>query len=250
MQKYGQHFLKNTGVADKIIEAVKENLRGEIVEIGPGKGFITERLLQLKPNLKVVEIDPEMAQYLQKNFPAKLDIINQDFLKFDLTTLGNGPVTFVSNLPYIDAAEILLKVLESPNFESAVFMFQREQAQRILAQTNAQGYGPLSILAQALAEVKSVCRVSKGSFNPPPKVESEVLLFTKQHSAGPQYFKLKNFTRKAFAYKRKTIYNSLLLSHIDGEKAQAALAELKLSSKLRPEEIDKITYSLLANIIE
>ena len=248
MQKYGQHFLANAGVADKIISAVKDNLFAALVEIGPGKGFLTARLRGLAPRFAAVEIDPEMVSYLKQNF-KNIEIINKDFLSFDLSSLPREKTTFVSNLPYIDAAEILLKTLEYEYFESAVFMFQREQAARILAKPKTTPYGPLSVLAQTLADVKSLFRVSAGSFNPPPKVESEVLLFKKKADADKDYFKLKELVKKAFAYKRKNIFNSLLLGGVDGEILFARLKELKIPVSARAEELDKTDYQNLIDIL-
>lgn len=238
--KYGQHFLKNTGVADKIVEAARGVMAGQLVEIGPGKGFITERLMALTPRLKVIEIDEEMAAYLTKTFGRKIEITNEDFLSFDMRRLAPAPTTFVSNLPYIDAAQILLKALEWPYFQSAVFMFQREQAERILASAGAKNYGPLSILSQSLALVKSITRVSPGSFNPPPKVESQVLSFTRINSADAKYFRMKDIVKKAFAYKRKSIYNSLLLSGAD----EAVLNKFKADGR-RAQELPIQEYQSL-----
>ncbi len=113
MRKYGQHFLVNKGIIDKITDAVIDNMEGSLVEIGPGKGAITTALLERGVNnFTLIEIDPEMADYLKNNLPeyAEVEIKNNDFLKEDLSFLPESPVTFVSNLPYIDAAEILLFV--------------------------------------------------------------------------------------------------------------------------------------------
>lgn len=241
MQKYGQHFLKNEGVAEKIIvsaaAALAQTPSAELIEIGPGKGFITSRLLALRPQFTVVEIDPEMVACLNANFKG-LEIINKDFLEFDLSSLPPRPVVFVSNLPYIDAAEILLKVLEYPHTAAAVFMFQKEQAERIYAAVGTPQYGPLSLAAQYLAEIKKVCRVSKGSFNPPPKVESEVLLLTKKAPADETYFKFKNLTRRAFAYKRKTLQNALALGGLE--------IKTNLPPAVRPSQITLEEYKKLA----
>lgn len=136
MQKYGQHFLINENVINQIIDAALLLKSENLVEIGPGKGALTARLIDRGcRNFTVVEIDPEMEIYLRKNLPesAGVKILRQNFLQADLETLAPRPTLFVSNLPYIDAADILDKVLSCPHFQSAVFMFQKEQAQRIRA---------------------------------------------------------------------------------------------------------------------
>lgn len=106
----------------------------------------------------------------RKRHPAK-------FLSFELASLPAVPTAFVSNLPYIDAADILDKVLAWPHFFSAVFMFQKEQAQRIRAHAGEDFYGPLSVFSQLRAHISPICKVGRGCFNPPPKVESAVLAF-------------------------------------------------------------------------
>ncbi len=215
MQKYGQHFLVNKGIIDKITDAAVDNMQPNTVEIGPGKGAITRALLERGLNdFTLIEIDPEMISYLNDNLPAyaQVKIINKDFLKVTDAELPQGDTLFVSNLPYIDAADILYKTLLNPHFKAAVYMFQREQAQRIMAKPESKSYGPLSIIVQAQAEILPVCRVSPGSFCPPPKVDSEVLLFKpRQQDLFINAEHRKNFidlVKSAFAYRRKTILNA------------------------------------------
>ena len=173
MQKYGQHFLINESVITQIVDAALLLRAENLMEIGPGKGALTHALAARgQRDFLAVEIDPEMVQTLQRNLPqeANVKIVQQDFLSFDLKKIPQGPTEFVSNLPYIDAAEILNKVLSWPYFKTAVFMFQKEQAQKITALPGDEFYGPLSILTQLRARVSLVCNVGRGSFNPPPKV--------------------------------------------------------------------------------
>lgn len=254
MRKYGQHFLVNKGIIDKITDAVIDNMEGALVEIGPGKGAITTALLERGVNnFTLIEIDPEMADYLKNNLPkyAEVEIKNNDFLKEDLSFLPEGPVTFVSNLPYIDAAEILLKVLSAPGLHAAVFMFQREQAQRLTAKPESKHYGPLSVLFQASASARSICRVSPGSFNPPPKVDSEVLLIMPK---GQIEFKSakhkKDFTelvKSVFAYRRKTVLNALCeVFKKDKDLLGAALQKAGVKISARAEELSPRKYADLA----
>ena len=258
MRKYGQHFLVNKGIIDKITDTVIENTESYLVEIGPGKGAITQALLERGINdFALVEIDPDMVNYLKENLPsyARLSIINADFLKDDLSWLPKSPVTFVSNLPYIDAADILLKVLSLPNFRSAVFMFQREQAQRLSAKAESKHYGPLSVIFQASASCRSVCRVSPGSFNPPPKVDSEVLLIWPDGQITFKNQKHKeDFTalvKAVFAYRRKTVLNALCEAYKKDKELLAKIlqrAGVKVSS--RAEELTPRKYADLAAALE
>lgn len=259
MQKYGQHFLVNKGIINKIIDTVIDNLDGTLVEIGPGRGALTLSLLEHGiENFTAIEIDPLMIDNLKQNIPdwANVKIIQGNFVTLDLGFLAKEKkLNFVSNLPYIDAAQILLKVIELDNFSSAVFMFQREQAQKLYALPESKHYGALSVLFQALAQCRPVCRVSPGSFNPPPKVESEVLFITPR----PQHFfanemhyqNFKETVKTAFSYRRKTVLNALVEKY---KKDKTALAKILVSSGLkvssRAEEVPAKNYSLLAKNLE
>jgi len=258
MQKYGQHFLVNKGVIDKIIDAVVHNARGSLVEIGPGKGALTAAMLERGLNdLTLVEIDPKMVAHLKQNLPpyARYNLIESDFLKLDINCLPPGDKTFISNLPYIDAAEILLKVLSIPGFSGAVFMFQREQAQRLIAKPESKHYGALSAIFQAFASARSICRVSPGSFSPPPKVDSEVLLIT---PIAQKFFindkhkeNFKTVVKTAFAYRRKTVLNAVAEVH---GKNKAGIAKLLNTSGIkisaRAEELSPAKYAELAKNAE
>jgi len=244
-QKYGQNFLINRGVIDKICGAAAALSRGKIlVEIGPGRGALTAGLVERGvKNLRLVEIDAEMVKILRASLPP-VQIFEADFLDFDLSLLPRGEKFFVGNLPYISAAEILDKVLDAPEFSGAVFMFQREMAQRITAACGDKFYGPLSLTAQARAGVKSLCRVSPGSFNPPPKVESEVLIFTPERKVPPENFEaFRKIINAAFAHKRKNILNSLSESlGVEKAAAAAALERAGISPSLRAQEVSLELY--------
>ena len=252
MRKYGQHFLINRGVIEKITDAAAALSAGKtVVEIGPGKGALTSALIEKGvKNLTLVEIDPQMIVPLSANMPDGVKIINEDFLKFDLNSLPAGKTFFVSNLPYIDAAEILAKVLDYKYFDGAIFMFQREQAQRITAAVSTPYYGPLSLLSQSKAEIKSLVRVSKGSFNPPPKVESEVLVFTKLKTpAVPTVFE--KTVKAAFAYKRKNILNSLSESFgIEKNILTPLLEKSGISPTARAQDVSLNNFLTLSKILK
>ena len=259
MQKYGQHFLVNKGIINKIVDTAIDNFSGTLVEIGPGGGALTMPLIERGiTNFTVIEIDPLMTAKLKQILPvwAGVKIIQGNFLDLDLAFLaGEKQLNFISNLPYIDAAQILLKVLELDNFTSAVFMFQREQAQKLYALPESKHYGALSVLFQALAQSRPICRVSPGSFNPPPKVESEVLFITprpqKLFTSKTHYQNFKETVKTAFSYRRKTVLNALVEKY---KKDKTALAKILVSSGLkvssRAEEVPAKNYALLAKNLE
>lgn len=249
MRKYGQHFLINERVIDAIAAAVSPGV-GDVVEIGPGRGALTEKLLARGiAHFTAVEIDPEMCAYLAGRFPS-LDgrLVQADFLQFELDKLPARPTFFVSNLPYIDAAAILDKVLAWPHFAGAVFMFQKEQAQRILARAGQAGYGPLSILTQVRARAELLCKVGRACFNPPPKVESAVLTFEKiPWQVSPEkYAQFAQLIKAAFLHRRKTLFNSLSLSGYPKDKLSAAFLRAGIPEKIRPEQMEISAYLRLS----
>ena len=254
MQKYGQHFLVNQGIIDKITEALINNLTGSLIEVGPGKGALTFNLLNKGVNnLTLVEIDPKMSEFLKQNLPAwaEYKLIEKDFLTLTEDDLPSGEKTFISNLPYIDAAQILLKVLDMSGFAGAVFMFQREQARKFFAAPETKLYGPLSIMVQARATVQSVCRVSPGSFNPPPKVDSEVVLIKpKEKTFFASAEHKKNFdelVKCAFIYRRKTILNALSeVYKKNKDDLIKILAKSNIKVSARAEELSPRHYADLA----
>ena len=256
MQKYGQHFLINEGVINQIVDAALLLRAENLVEIGPGKGALTQRLIARgQKNFTLVEIDPEMVSYLQTHLPKEADvkITQQNFLEFDLSLLPSVPTEFVSNLPYIDAADILDKVLAWPHFFSAVFMFQKEQALRIRAKAGEEFYGPLSVFSQLRARISPICKVGRGSFNPPPKVESAVLAFERLKEpvfpSEDEWKKFKKLVLSAFAHKRKTAFNSLTLCGYPKEAVSEALAKLNLLPTVRAEQINPQTYVQLNKLL-
>ena len=248
MQKYGQHFLIDPNIITQIVDAVLLLRTENLVEIGPGKGALTRALLARGvKNLTAVEIDPEMVLYLQKNLPpqAGINIIQSNFLKFDLSRLCPGPTTFVSNLPYIDAAEILDKVLAWEHFKTAVFMFQKEQAQKIRAKTGDELYGPLSIFSQLRARISPICKVGRGCFAPPPKVESAVLAFEKIATPEVSWRQLERVVKAAFLHRRKTLFNALVLGGFEKGKIAAAFSACNFLSTIRPEQVPPTGFVLL-----
>lgn len=255
MQKYGQHFLVNENIINQIVDAALLLKSDQLLEIGPGKGALTSRLIERGvSNFTVVEIDPEMVTYLQQHLKpqAGVTIVQKDFLKINLEEFFQAPTLFVSNLPYIDAADILDKVLSCSFFQAAVFMFQKEQAQRIRAKAGESFYGPLSIFSQLRAQISPICKVSRGCFNPPPKVESMVLAFQKRlvwPVAAQQWPQFKKMINDAFLHRRKTVFNAWVLGGYDKEKIQRALESLQLPLTVRAEQITPEIYVKLFSLL-
>lgn len=254
-QRYGQHFLVNENIVEQIVQAARRLKSRQLVEIGPGKGALTFALIKAGfTHFKAAEIDPEMIAFLQHHLPpqAGIQILPGDFTAQPDEYLGDEDTLFVGNLPYAAAAGILDKALSFPYFSAAVFMFQKEQANRIQAQVGNEFYGPLSILSQSRAKINLLCHVGKGCFNPPPKVQSAVLTFEKlpQPFIEPsQWNAFKRLVQNAFLHRRKTLYNSLLLAGYGKDLVAQTLEKAGLSFQARAEQITPAQFKQITGLL-
>jgi len=224
-KKLGQHFLNSQGVLD--FEATLANPKGKnVLEIGPGDGRLTQKLLERKPkSLTVVEKDSRWAEHLRTNF-EEITVIEGDVLEEKLPKVD----VVVGNLPYYISSPIIFS-LSNLDFNYAVLMVQLEFAKRMVAKPKTSEYGRLSVTSQLLFEVKLIKKVKKGSFTPPPKVDSAIILLKRKD------FKMdkntEEFIRILFQHKNQMIRNAL--SH-GGVKTDVELPK-KRARELSKEEI-------------
>lgn len=254
----GQNFLLDRNITDKIIRMSldrqgKKDFSGEYTfEIGPGPGGLTRSILSNNPEkLTVIEMDQRciaIMQELQKISGKKLDIINGDALKEDLSQKEGSIKNIISNLPYNISVPLLINWLKSiESFSSLTLMFQKEVADRILAQPNCKDYGRISILAQLLCKTERLFDINPQCFVPAPKIWSTVLLFQPLHrQINTQLIEnIEKLTTLAFGQRRKMIRQSLKsLPNID-KKCQ----ELGIETSLRAEQLSPLQYLDLAKII-
>lgn len=211
-KSYGQHFLTSDLLAKKIVDHLQPNGRYDMVlEVGPGKGILTQFLIQRSLQLKVVEADRDMVTYLEENF-EDLDIIFADFLKVNLQEEFSGQFGLIGNFPYNISSQILFKLLKHRAFiPEMVGMFQKEVAARIVAGPGSKTYGILSVLTQAYYDAEMLFTVKPGSFNPPPKVQSAVIRLSRKEECREDYNPslFKAIVKSAFNQRRKMLRNSL-----------------------------------------
>jgi 16S rRNA (adenine1518-N6/adenine1519-N6)-dimethyltransferase len=242
--KLGQNFLVDQGAAAKIVDALGEISQSLVVEIGPGKGALTEILASRAGRLIAVELDRMLAtelRYLHSR-NSRVEIIEGDILNIDFRTLLNrtiGPLNdlrplkpsrarVIGNLPYYITSDILLRLFEfHDQFDVIVIMMQREVAERVAARPGSRDYGLLSATAQLHAKVEKLFTLSPGAFAPPPKVHSSVVRLT----IAPRFDELRapprefiRFLKTAFAMKRKTLFNNLKKSYPDEAIRDALIA--------------------------
>ena len=178
----GQHFLTDLTIAKRIADTVDACPDLPVLEIGPGMGVLTQYLVAKPRPVKAVEIDRESVVYLHDRFPKLVDnIIGEDFLRMDLTTIfGGGQFVLTGNYPYDISSQIFFKMLENKDLiPCCTGMIQREVALRMAAQPGNKTYGILSVLIQAWYDVEYLFTVDENVFNPPPKVKSAVIRMTR-----------------------------------------------------------------------
>lgn len=210
----GQHFLKDLQVAKDIADTIDTCPDIPVLEVGPGMGVLTQYLIPKKRPLKVVELDFESVAYLKENFRKLGDnIIEQDFLKMDLSALFEGqPFVLTGNYPYNISSQIFFKMLDNKEIiPCCTGMIQKEVAERIAAKPGNKTYGILSVLIQAWYNVEYLFTVHEHVFNPPPKVKSAVIRMTRNETQnlGCNEKLFKQIVKTTFNQRRKTLRNSI-----------------------------------------
>ena len=246
-KRLGQHFLKDSNIAKKIVDGLNNNDLNCIIEIGPGMGILTDHLIRFKKKIKLVEIDSESVKYLnEKYFDLNEHIIEKDFLKINLKEF-DSPIGIIGNFPYNISSQILFKLLENKNVvDQLVGMFQLEVAKRVCAPPGSKTYGILSVLVQAFYDTEFLFSLSPDYFSPPPKVNSGVIKLIKKEEINLKcdevlFFKL---VKTSFQQRRKTLRNSLKIFNLsDNIKEDVIFGR-------RPETLSVDEFVLLTNIIK
>lgn len=213
-KRFGQHFLHDRSVIDRIIATLNPQPGETIVEIGPGRGALTLPLLERVPILHVVELDRDLAAQLPTlATPDRLIVHQADALTFDFAALApEKALRVVGNLPYNISTPLLFHLLEQADaFIDMIFMLQKEVADRIVASPNNKDYGRLSVMLQCRLDVEHLFDVGPGAFTPPPKVQSSVIRLRPRSPAlsTPDQERFARVVQAAFAQRRKTLRNSL-----------------------------------------
>ncbi|MFA5139355.1 MAG: 16S rRNA (adenine(1518)-N(6)/adenine(1519)-N(6))-dimethyltransferase RsmA [Elusimicrobiota bacterium] len=248
--RLGQHFLVCAEAADAIVHAAGLAPGEAVVEIGPGRGVLTERMLLSGISVTAVELDRRLCAGLSARFPEGLTLLHGDFLKIDLAALPR-PCAVVSNLPYAVAAPILQRLLDWPGWDRAVLMFQKEVAERILAGPGSRKYGPLTLSVLLKAEAEPVRVVPRTCFSPRPRVDSAVVrlrrLARPRLAEGVPEDRFFKAVGAAFQHRRKTVGKSMSLAlGIPRSDAGALLARAGLSPDVRAEDIPFEGFASLA----
>jgi len=246
-KKFGQNFLKDESVLIKIIESMPRN-DNRIVEIGPGLGDLTKKLVKNK-DVTAYEVDRDLYSILQSEFSneissKKLDLILTDVLKVwtDGSSLYNSKYDLVANLPYYIATNIILKALNDDNCELIIVMVQKEVANKFTAIAKDKEYSSLGVISQLLCEERRILvEVPPTSFNPPPKVDSSVIYLKKNMTAKFDE-DFNKFLKFAFTQPRKKLIKNLSARYNKNELVKL-FDELNIAQNIRPHEVDASLYS-------
>lgn len=254
----GQNFLTQGAIADRIVAAANLSSSDEVIEIGPGLGILTERILSRDVrSLTLVELDHELANRLREKYgtDAKVAILESDFVKIDFRALVKSRVKIVGNLPF-NAAGAIFRILCNHHelIAMIVAMFQREVGERIRAVPGDAEYSALSVYAALYFAIDLHFRVAAGSFYPKPKVDAELLRFRPHPSLlfnRDEEARVLETVRASFSAPRKMIRNSLAGGlRISSEAALAALARAQIASTARAESLSPPDFVRLARALD
>ena len=249
-KRFGQNFLHDAGVIDRILRAIHAKPGEHLLEIGPGQGALTQGLLNSGAQLDVVELDKDLVPILREKFANRdnFTLHQGDALKFDFNTLDVPPrsLKVVGNLPYNISTPLIFHLLSHAGLiRDMHFMLQKEVVERMAAGPGGGDWGRLSIMVQYHCRVEHLFNVGPGAFNPPPKVDSAIVRLV-PHEVPPYLAKdhllLERVVREAFNQRRKTLRNTLK-GLLDSQAIEAA----GVDGSLRPEQLDLAAFVCLAD---
>ncbi|MEZ5558706.1 MAG: 16S rRNA (adenine(1518)-N(6)/adenine(1519)-N(6))-dimethyltransferase RsmA [Pseudomonadales bacterium] len=245
-KRFGQHFLTDAGVLQRMTDCIRPRVQDRMLEIGPGDGALTEYLYGQVGRYVAVEIDRDLVPFLRARF-AGLEVVNADVLRVDLDDLlGDGGWRVVGNLPYNISTPLLVRLLGClDRIEDMHFMLQREVTARLAAAPNSKAWGRITVLMQYHCEVEQLFEVAPESFEPPPRVYSAVVRLRprKQRLPLERAEALDLVLRHAFSQRRKRLSNALQSLTIDWQRAG-------VDPGARADQIDVAGYVALANALQ
>ncbi len=240
-KKWGQNFLRNRGAVEKIVAAIEPRPGDVIVEIGPGEGVLTEKLVAFDNEIVAIEIDPELSSRLRRRLTT-IEVRNEDALE---AALPERPFRAVGNLPYNAGTPILRRVIADPNCRRAVFMLQKEVAQRLTAKPRDEQYGFLSLYTAIFASARILMTLGPQSFHPAPKVDSAVVVLDPHP---PRYSTARDalihLISASFRMRRKKLTNNL--SEWPRQEVLRAMREAQIPETARAEEMTLEQFDALA----
>ncbi len=248
-KSFGQHFLNDASVAIRTADALARTDEYKTVfEVGPGRGALTQHLIDRPYDLIAIEADEDMVNFLRPTYPD-LKIVEEDFLKVRLDLLAESPFAVIGNFPYNISSQILIKMVEHrDHVVEMVGMFQKELGERVAADHGSKLFGKISVMVQACFEVDYLFDVGAKRFDPPPKVTSCVIRLNRSTRFEPMpcdFKALKRTVHTAFGMRRKMMRNSL--KGLLGDRVDELPAEILT---MRPEQLSVEGFIELATQVD
>jgi 16S rRNA (adenine1518-N6/adenine1519-N6)-dimethyltransferase len=255
-KRFGQHFLRDKTVLARIASALALTGSETVIEIGPGRGALTDLLADGARRLVAVEIDRDLAALLRERYATRpnVEILEADVLEVDLGRLAGGPYVLAGNVPYYITTPIVFHALRPPRPERAVYLVQREVAERIVAPPGGKDYGALSVNVQGFARADVLFRVPPGAFTPPPQVDSAVIRVTPRADpvVAPELeARYRAFVLAAFGLRRKQMRRVLrTVAGLPAEDADRILAAADIDPEARPETLTPDAFARLVGALQ
>lgn len=255
-KRLGQHFLVDRTVLERIADALAPTASDVVVEIGPGRGALTDLLSQRARRVIAIELDRDLVPYLRDRYreAGNVEVIERDVLEVNLGEVGGSEFLLAGNVPYYITTPILFRALEPPRPARAVYLVQREVAERIAAPPGSRTYGALSVNVQAVARAELVARVPAGAFRPPPAVESAIVRLTpRPDPVVDQSLEaaFRSLVQDAFGLRRKQMRRVVrTVAHLGVDAADQVLAAAAIDPEVRPETLSPEDFARLLRAIK
>ncbi len=247
-KRFGQNFLQDDQIIQRIINAISPTIKQHLVEIGPGKGALTEYLLKYNCQLDIIELDNDLFKMLVEELSSfeQLQIYNQDILQFDFNQLQPIPLRIIGNLPYNISTQLLFYLLDYVHLvQDMTFMLQKEVVERLIAVPSTSEYGRLSVVLQYHYQIYKLFDVEPEAFWPPPKVQSSIVQLIPYSIPPVKIINQQHFNKivtAAFSKRRKTLRNNLKdILNIE------IIQEVGIDPQIRGEALTLIEFAQLSN---
>jgi 16S rRNA (adenine1518-N6/adenine1519-N6)-dimethyltransferase len=253
-KRLGQHFLVDRRALERIADALELTGTETVLEIGPGRGALTDLLAQRAGRVVAIELDRELVPMLRERYADRpqVEIVEADVLDVSLGAIAGGPYVLAGNVPYYITTPILFHALERPRPERAVFLVQLEVAERIVSPPGSKTYGALSVNVQAVARADLVARVPRGAFRPAPSVDSAIVRVRPRSDpviAAEREEKYHTFVQEVFSFRRKQMRRVLRnVFAVTQDEAERMLAEAGIDPEARPETLHAEAFARLLDL--
>ena len=251
-KKFGQNFLNDEDILNKIVQSINVNKNDKIIEIGPGAGALTKKLINFGCSVTAFEIDTTLKKYLDNLVSSNLEIVYNDFLNVELSNYFDKKdnLYVIANIPYYITTPIINKFIKD-NFipEAMVLMVQKEVAERLCSDSHKSDYGAITVILNYYFNIEYLFTVNRDKFYPAPNVDSAVIKLSKRNNIIEvnDYSKFEELVYEAFKHKRKNLRNNL--KKYDLARIENVLKKYSLDLTNRAEDLDYEVFVEIANII-